>query len=59
MCEPAKPHEQGTNDQEEDRKLQDCPIIVTGQEEEEDAAEQHTKTNAQESSKSMFEGRLG
>src|SRR5438477_631892 len=55
----TKALEQGTNDQEEDRKLHDCPIIVTGQEEEEDTAEQHTKTNAQESSKSMLEGRLG
>ncbi len=59
MGEPAKPHEQRTNNEEEDCKLQDCPIIVTGQEEEEDAAEQHTKTNAQESSKSMLEGCLG
>jgi hypothetical protein len=56
MRKPAKPHEQGTNDQEEDGKLKHCPVIVTRQEEEEDTAEQHTEANAQESPKSVLEG---
>ena len=58
MCEPTEPHEQGTNDQEENSQLKNCPIIVARQEEEEDTTEQHTQTNAQESTKSMLEGRL-
>ena len=58
MCEPAEPHEQGTNDQEEDGQLKDCPIIVARQQEEEDTTEQHTETNTHESTKSMLEGRL-
>jgi hypothetical protein len=58
MCEPAEPHEQGTNDQEEDGQLKHCPVIVAGQEEKEDTAEQHTEANAQESTKAMLEGRV-
>ena len=58
MGKPAEPHEQGTNDQKEDGQLKNCPVIVAGQEEEEDTTEQHTQTNAQESTKSMLEGRL-
>lgn len=56
MSEPAKPHEQGTHNQKEDGELKNRSVIVTGQEEEENTAEQHTDTNSQESTQAMFKG---
>jgi len=38
--------------------LNDCPVRVAGQEEEENSTEQYAETNAQESPKSLLEGPL-
>lgn len=58
MCEQAEPEEQGTTDQEQDSQLNDDPVCIAGQEEEEETTEQHAETNAHESTKSMLEGPL-
>ncbi len=57
-CEQAEPEEQGTTDQECDGQLNDDPVRIAGQEEEEETAEQHAETNAHESTNLMFEGPL-
>jgi len=57
-CHQAEPHEYCTNDQEEEGQLNDGPVSVAGQEEEENPTEQDAQTNAQESTKSILEGRV-
>ena len=58
MCEQAEPDEQGTNNQQQDGQLNDDPVRVARQEEEENTTEQYAETNAHESTKSMLEGPL-
>ncbi|TMD52233.1 MAG: hypothetical protein E6I93_10005 [Chloroflexi bacterium] len=55
----AEPEEQGTTDQEQDGKLYGEPARIAGQDEKEEATEQHVETGAHESAKSMLEGSTG
>ena len=54
----AEPEEQEASNKECNSQLNGDTICIAGDEENEEATEQHAKTNADKSSKPILEGRL-